>query len=85
MDQPTDGGLCDRLLRTTLPNISLPSTGCSTVALAALAAPRTVIYCYPRTSEPGQPAPTSWDMIPGTRGCYAVSVNLLTPGSLLEC
>jgi len=40
-----------------------------TVALAALAAPRTVIYCYPRTSESGQPAPTGWDVIPGARGC----------------
>ena len=39
------------------------------VALAALTAPRTVIYCYPRTSEPGHPAPAGWDVIPGARGC----------------
>jgi len=28
-----------------------------------------VIYCYPRTSQPGNPAPTEWDVIPGARGC----------------
>ena len=28
-----------------------------------------MIYCYPRTSEPGKPAPTGWDLIPGARGC----------------
>ena len=28
-----------------------------------------MIYCYPRTSEPGKPAPTGWDVIPGARGC----------------
>ncbi len=70
MDQATDAGLCDRLPGTALPDVSLPSTkGGGTVALAALTAPRTVIYCYPRTSEPGQPAPTGWDVIPGARGC----------------
>lgn len=69
MDQATDVQLRDRLLGTTLPDVSLPSTRGSTVALAALAAPRTVIYCYPRTSEPGQPPPAGWDVIPGARGC----------------
>jgi peroxiredoxin len=39
------------------------------VNLGALAAPRTVIYCYPRTGVPGEPPPDGWDMIPGARGC----------------
>ena len=37
--------------------------------LGTLDAPRPVIYGYPRTSEPGKPAPTGWDVIPGARGC----------------
>ena len=69
MNQTIDAGLCDSLLGTALPDISLPSTNGGAVALAALAAPRTVIYCYPRTSEPGKPAPAGWDVIPGARGC----------------
>jgi peroxiredoxin len=39
------------------------------VELAELSAPRTVIYCYPRTGVPGEPLPEGWDMIPGARGC----------------
>ena len=65
----TDAGLCDSLVGTALPNVSLPSTRGGTVALETLTAPRTVIYCYPRTSEPGKPAPAGWDVIPGARGC----------------
>lgn len=69
MDPPIGTELCDKLPGTALPNVFLPSTRGRSVALRALAAPRTVIYCYPRTSEPGQPAPTGWDVIPGARGC----------------
>ena len=69
MDQTTDAGLCDSLVGTTLPNVFLPSTRGGTVALEMLTASRTVIYCYPRTSEPGKPAPAGWDVIPGARGC----------------
>jgi peroxiredoxin len=39
------------------------------VDLAALTAPRTVIYCYPMTGVPGKPLPEGWDSIPGARGC----------------
>ena len=69
MDQATDAGLCDWLPGAALPDISLLSTRGGGVALAALSAPRTVIYCYPRTSKPAQPTPTGWDVIPGARGC----------------
>lgn len=62
-------GLGDRLIGAVMPDIALPSTGGGSVGLAALTAPRTVIYCYPRTSEPGRPAPAGWDAIPGARGC----------------
>jgi peroxiredoxin len=52
-----------------MPAVRLPSTAGRLVDLAALSAPRTVIYCYPRTGKPGQPLPDGWDMIPGARGC----------------
>lgn len=69
MDQAIGTELRDKLPGTALPDVFLQSTRGSTVALRALAAPRTVIYCHPRTSEPSQPAPTGWDVILGARGC----------------
>lgn len=61
--------LPDRLVGMMLPAISLRSTRDRAVDLASLGAGRTVLYCYPRTSEPGKAAPTDWDIIPGARGC----------------
>jgi peroxiredoxin len=52
-----------------VPSVVLSSTAGRMVNLGALAAPRTVIYCYPRTGVPGEPPPDGWDMIPGARGC----------------
>lgn len=69
MDQAIDAALRDSLSGVALPAIPLPSTGGGTINLGSLTSPRTVIYCYPRTSEPGKPAPTGWDVIPGARGC----------------
>lgn len=72
IDQPmdeTDAELRARLLGTALPDISLASTHGGRIRLGALSASRAVIYCYPRTSEPGKPAPAGWDIIPGARGC----------------
>jgi peroxiredoxin len=57
------------LVGRALPAVELSTTTGESVNLGRLNAPRTVIYCYPRTSVPGQPAPTGWDMIPGARGC----------------
>ena len=53
LDQATDAGLCDRLSGVALPAISLPSTRGGPINLRSLTSPRTVIYCYPRTREPG--------------------------------
>jgi peroxiredoxin len=58
-----------------MPLVRLPSTAGRLVDLAALSAPRTVIYCYPRTGRPGQPLPDGWDMIPGARGCTPQSCS----------
>jgi peroxiredoxin len=57
------------LIGQRLPSVRLSSTAGGIVDLAAPSTGRTVIYCYPRTSEPGKPAPTDWDLIPGARGC----------------
>ncbi len=28
-----------------------------------------MVYCYPRTAQPGVPGPEGWNEIPGARGC----------------
>lgn len=62
-------GLVERLAGQAVPAIALPSTQGGAVDLAALPAGRTVIYCYPRTSEPGKPPLAGWDVITGAKGC----------------
>lgn len=69
LPRPVDDGATDHLKGMTLPKIVLVSTAGRTVDLSALTAPRSVIYCYPRTGVPGEPVPDGWDMIPGARGC----------------
>jgi peroxiredoxin len=69
LPRPVDDGACDHLPGLPMPSVQLRSTAGRVVDLGALAAPRTVIYCYPRTGRPGQPLPEGWDMIPGARGC----------------
>ena len=69
VNETPDMDLRNRLLGSLLPRITLTATDGNSVDFSALTAARTVIYCYPRTSEPGGPAPTGWDVIPGARGC----------------
>jgi peroxiredoxin len=69
LPRPVDDGACDHLPGLAMPAVRLPSTGGHLVDLGALSAPRTVIYCYPRTGRPGEPLPDGWDAIPGARGC----------------
>jgi peroxiredoxin len=66
---PEDDGAADHLPGLTLPQLAMLSTGGGTEDLARLAAERLVAYVYPRTGTPGEPSPTSWDDIPGARGC----------------
>jgi peroxiredoxin len=65
---PVDDGACAHLTGQNLPELQLRSTQGSLVTLGQLKG-RTVLYCYPRTGQPGQPLPTGWDDIPGARGC----------------
>jgi peroxiredoxin len=72
---PVDDGACDHLVGTSLPAIALASTAGRSVMLAETGRPRTVVYIYPRTGEPGKPSPEGWDMIPGARGCTPQSCS----------
>ena len=66
---PKDDGGARHLTGMILPDISLHSTRNRSVNLSKIAAPRTVIYCYPMTGQPGKALPNGWDDIPGARGC----------------
>jgi peroxiredoxin len=66
---PTDDGGARHLKGMALPDVTLRSTKNRTVNLSTITAPRTVIYCYPMTGQPGTPLPNGWDDIPGARGC----------------
>src|SRR5690606_39169314 len=73
LPRPADDGACDHLPGMAMPAVRLPSTAGRVVDLGALGAPRTVIYCYPRTGRPGVPSPYASHVIPGARGCTSQS------------
>ncbi len=66
---PKDDGGCRHLTGMTVPPIMLCTTGNRCVILGESRSPRTVVFAYPRTGEPGKDAPAGWDQIPGARGC----------------
>lgn len=66
---PVDDGAANHLPGLRLPAIGLVSTAGRFIDLSHLTAPRTVVYCYPRTGVPGHPLPEGWNEIPGARGC----------------
>jgi peroxiredoxin len=66
---PFDDGACRHLPGMRLPRVALTTTAGRVVNLQELAAPRTVIYCYPMTGVPGKALPDGWDAIAGARGC----------------
>jgi peroxiredoxin len=69
LPRPQDDGAADHLMGMAMPHVALRSTAGRMVDVSELRAPRTAIYCYPRTGVPGQPLPEGWDAIPGARGC----------------
>lgn len=69
---PRDDGATDHMPGTAIPPIGLPATDGSTVRLDGPAAPRTVVFAYPRTGRPDEDPPgglEAWNAIPGARGC----------------
>ncbi len=65
---PVDDGACDHLADLALPAIELGTTSGRTINPAELSG-WVVIYCYPRTGEPGKAPPEGWAQIPGAMGC----------------
>ncbi len=69
---PPDDGACVHLIGTSLPPIVLTATHGTPVNVGGFATPRTVLFAYPRTGQPGEPSPGGddfWNAIPGARGC----------------
>ncbi|WP_338727420.1 peroxiredoxin [Haladaptatus sp. DJG-WS-42] len=72
---PEDDGAADHLRGMELPELSLPATDGTTVALKDLP-PRTVIYVYPLTGQPDADViPDGWEDVPGARGCTPESLG----------
>jgi peroxiredoxin len=69
LPRPKDDGAARHLKGMALPDLELPSTSNRRVNLSKVTAPRTVIYFYPMTGQPGKALPAGWDDIPGARGC----------------
>jgi peroxiredoxin len=68
---PADDGAADHLVGAALPPVALRATDGSIVRLDELGG-RTVVFAYPRTGRPGEPAlggDEEWNAIPGARGC----------------
>ena len=80
---PEDDGACDHLLGQMLPQLTLESSQ-GPVSLRALSMNRLVLYIYPRTGVPGNPAGPEWDAIPGARGCTPQSCAFRDHVSELE-
>jgi peroxiredoxin len=66
---PQDDGAASGIEGSQIPALELESTIRSTIDLREASAGTLVLYVYPRTGVPGQPAPAGWDQIPGARGC----------------
>ena len=68
---PPDDGACRHLPRLRMPAVVLPGTAGGTVDLGRATSAWTVLYCFPRVSQPDSQPPPDWDRIPGARGCTA--------------
>ena len=69
LPRPADDGGARHLKGMAIPDVALPSTANRLVNLSKITAPRTVVYCYPMTGQPGKTLPRGWNDIPGARGC----------------
>ncbi len=69
LPRPSDDGACDHLPGRAIPAVALTATDGATIDLHALTNKPTVLFFYPRSGRPDEPAPEHWDEIPGARGC----------------
>ncbi len=66
---PVDRGAARHLTGVRIPVVALAATDGRILTLATMPG-RVVVFAYPRTGRPGQPALVAhWDHIPGARGC----------------
>jgi peroxiredoxin len=66
---PVDDGRASHLAGASVPDVALQATDGRDVSLARIGG-RVVVFAYPRTGRPGEPALVAdWDAIPGARGC----------------
>jgi peroxiredoxin len=66
---PVDDGAARHLEGLAVPDLVLAATDGTCVSLAQLPG-RVVVFAYPRTGRPGEPALVDdWDDSPGARGC----------------
>jgi peroxiredoxin len=79
---PIDDGACDHLVDREVPATRLPGTSGHDHDLSAESQERwIVVYAYPRTGRPDQPAlggQEEWDATPGARGCTPQSIGYST-------
>lgn len=68
---PSDDGACRHLSGLRMPAVALPGTAGGSVDLGRPTPAWTVLFCFPRASQPDAPPPLGWDRIPGARGCTA--------------
>ena len=73
LPQPEDDGACDHLIDRPLHSLGLPSTDGGSFDIATSPG-RWVVYCFPKTGQPGVPLPEGWNEIPGARGCTPQSM-----------
>jgi peroxiredoxin len=65
---PEDDGAAAHLIGARMPDVTLPATDGTDVALGRLHG-RSVLFFYPMTGRPDVALPDGWDQIPGARGC----------------
>ena len=66
---PKDDGSCAHLTDVSLPDLKLRTTSDRFANFAEITKKPAVLFFYPRTGRPDEPAPIGWDEIPGARGC----------------
>ncbi|MGY6645674.1 MAG: peroxiredoxin [Salinarimonas sp.] len=65
---PEDDGAAAHLTGARMPDVTLPATDGTEVALGRLNG-WSVLFFYPMTGRPDVALPDGWDQIPGARGC----------------